>query len=541
MAWLGLAQASMILTIIGQCFWLTGLMYLARGIFAENRVALIGVAMVVAIPGGGLLEYGEQFLTPRLFAEAVTLWALGSMLRRRPVRALLLLGLSATIHPLMTLPGLAVLFVHEGAARRVWWLIGALGVILSLGLGLLGIQPFARLFATFDPEWFAVVKVRDYFCLATQWGIGEWLSWCEPVALSALLLVVADRGERRLLAAMLVVAFGGLGMTLVGDYSRNVLFVDIQQYRAVWLLAVVTYLLVVPLLPRMRASPRFQLTAALVPIAIGLLIVTRYMEGGYIVADPVMIFTATVAMWEFAQRKPLPAVVRVLALTIVGLVCVVALAVQYEYMVRLEVWSSMFWQKARGLGLCVAALVALVTVLIIPAERRLALIGPLFLFATGLTVAAVISWDQRTQWTKFVETTDDPPKSLSTLLSGSGTVYWEGDVRVPWFVLRRSSYFSCAQGTGALFFRGTAVDYQHRYDSFLRLGTMDFEQRLPCPSQVAPRSGTFDREELEFVCRNEPELDWLVLTRPVANSQATMWRSPAAFEIFQVDLGKTRV
>ena len=171
LAALGIAKAAMVLTIVGQVCWIAGLIYLARGLFQDGRTALLAVATAVALPGGVLLSYGEQFLTPRLIAEAITLWAFGSMLRGRPILALFLLGVSATVHPLMTLPGLAVLFFHEAAGRRIWWVLGAFAVIASLGLAAAGVQPFVRLFERFDPAWFDVVRVRDFFCLLTKWTI----------------------------------------------------------------------------------------------------------------------------------------------------------------------------------------------------------------------------------------------------------------------------------------------------------------------------------------------------------------------------------
>ena len=216
LAALGIAKAAMVLTIVGQVCWIAGLIYLARGLFQDGRTALLAVATAVALPGGVLLSYGEQFLTPRLIAEAITLWAFGSMLRGRPILALFLLGVSATVHPLMTLPELAVLFFHEAAGRRIWWVLGAFAVIASLGLAAAGVQPFVRLSERFDPAWFDVVRVRDFFCLLTKWTIVEWLQTCGMFTLGALALSLAEPLEKQFLLAVLAVAFGGLLVTLLG-------------------------------------------------------------------------------------------------------------------------------------------------------------------------------------------------------------------------------------------------------------------------------------------------------------------------------------
>ena len=117
-------------------------------------MALVAVTAAIVLPGNlDFLRPGEPILTPRLFAEAITLYAMGSMLRGRPVRALLLLCLSITIHPLMTLPGLAVLFLYEAIKRPALWVVGAFATIVVLVLAIFGIQPFSRLLVNFDPAW----------------------------------------------------------------------------------------------------------------------------------------------------------------------------------------------------------------------------------------------------------------------------------------------------------------------------------------------------------------------------------------------------
>ena len=213
----GVAESAMVLTVVGQCLWIGGLLFLAHSIFREGRTALIAVTMAVALPGGALFNYGEQFLTPRLFAEGITLLALGSMLRNRPVRALVLLGVSATVHPIMTLPGLAALCLYQAWAERVWRALTALAVLGLLGFAFADIEPFARVRESFDPEWFAIVRVRDFFCLLAQWTYFDWLKTANVFILAALGLSVAHPRQRRFLIVLLAVAVGGLAVTLIAS------------------------------------------------------------------------------------------------------------------------------------------------------------------------------------------------------------------------------------------------------------------------------------------------------------------------------------
>ena len=545
LAALGIAKAAMTLTIVGQSLWIGGLLYLARGIFRDSRTALVAVMMAVALPGGIMFSYGEQFLTPRLFAEAITLWALGAMLRRRSILAVLLLGFSATIHPIMTAPGFAVLFIHEAAGRRVWWALGALAVTALLGLAFWGVQPFARLLETFDPAWFDVVRVRDFFCLLTKWTLFDWLKACNIFILAGVALSVAEPHQRRFLVATLAVAVGGLVVTLLGDdLLHNVLIVDAQQYRATWLLAVVANLSVGALL--LRRGITSSLTGATLVLAAAMLIVATFMWVAtfnwavYIIVTPILAFAGLAFVWDQNRQRPIPACIRMLILTVVGVACGLVLLVLYLCIASIEVWPSWFWQTTRGLGLTVAALVAVTLHVSSSADKRRAVTDRLVLFATGLVAIAALCWDQRTPWTKFVETVDVVPSSLSSLLPEHRSIYWEGDVRVPWFVLKRPSYFSCAQGTGALFFRGTAITYQHRYDILERLRTLDFGQETTCPSGRDPESAPLNREEFASICANEPELGALVLTRPMPDVPGRAWVSPVKFEDISPAGGKLR-
>src|SRR5262249_25521104 len=74
---LGLSHASIALVLVGQALWLAGLIFLVRGLVRDPRQALLAVALAIALPGGygaqNSFAYGEPFVTPRLYAEALAL------------------------------------------------------------------------------------------------------------------------------------------------------------------------------------------------------------------------------------------------------------------------------------------------------------------------------------------------------------------------------------------------------------------------------------------------------------------------------------
>src|SRR5262249_11815763 len=102
---LGAAPAHLLLLLAGQLLWLAGLVILCRSVVRDPSQAMLAVALAVALPAGyggrlGLI-YGEPFLTPRLYAEAMTMMGLGLAIRRRIIWAGLTLAAAMAVHPLM--------------------------------------------------------------------------------------------------------------------------------------------------------------------------------------------------------------------------------------------------------------------------------------------------------------------------------------------------------------------------------------------------------------------------------------------------------
>jgi hypothetical protein len=148
----------------------------------------------------------------------------------------------------------------------------------------------------------------------------------------------------------------------------------------------------------------------------------------------------------------------------------------------------------------------------------------------GLLVVALWRWDARMPWTRFVESSAPPPMALTALLPPNASVYWEDSVETLWLRLRRPSYFSCDQGTGAVFYRDTATTYQHRADSFWPLRVGDFTQSSACASFDRAQKPQRNRAGLQKLCRREPGLDYVVLAAPLQGVQAREWKPPFRFQ-----------
>jgi len=473
----GTGSAGMGVAIAGQLLWLFGLWRLASSLVGR-RFVWLSLALVIAVQGlyAPYLGYGEAFATPRLFAEALTMLAL-SLLRTRPALTAALLALAACLHPLMALPGCVAVFVYLALGRPIYWILAPAGIGLVMFLGWAGIEPFANLYKTLDPAWLAVARLRSLQCFVTLWPADAWFQVLNGFAWGAIGLFAAQGRDRRFLAAVLAAGLGGLVCTFVGaDIAHNVLVVELQPWRAMWLVQVVVRIFI--------------------PVTLFSLLDRR-------IASPMAVAAALS----------------------VALVLVSSLT----RLVRLSHSAEFGWLSFALTAIALAAILARTE-----GMRGRLLTQLLCGLAVAATPVAAWAWDARTPWTKFLEAPEPPPPDLADLLPRGASVYWEGAAEMAWYRLARPSYFSCDQGTGVVFHRETAMAYRHRSDSFYPLRTVDFSQAKSCAAldnQTAPER---TRSGLQNLCRREPGLDKLVLIAPIDGVDPKIWKSPILFQDIHV-------
>jgi hypothetical protein len=411
----------------------------------------------------------------------------------------------------------------------------------ACGLGLCGVQPFSRLFQSFDPAWFAVVTKRDSFCFLTHWDAVEWMPVANDFALAVLGIVVARPEERRLIVTVFAVTSGALLVSFIGaDVLRNVLIADAQLWRACEFLGVIANLYVAPMLWRIRGRERlfFINPRALLLTSLGLLALSNFVMGICMMSGPIAVVAAIAVAWE-RQDRAMRSQARRLVLTLaVGVICGLTFVIVQLSLADLAIVPKAVWEAAGEI--CLTAAIAGAIAACVCRPRWLDWLnrhaGAAAGLAAGLLVLTASGWDRQKPWVHFIDTTSPPPASLVKLLPGSEPVYWEGDVDVPWFLLRTESYFSCAQGTGALFSRGTAMEFQARFESFQPLDTLDFGPAPFCPRPRLRQAPT--RAALAEVCDREPGLGGLVLVDDVADAPKKVWVSPVDYEYGKLSDGK---
>jgi hypothetical protein len=375
----------------------------------------------------------------------------------------------------MTLPGLAVAFVYLALRQPVWWAIAAVGAGCVAALGFWGVLPFANLFKTMDPAWFAVVKVHTIQCLITHWSPSNFAGALAALAWAVAALFMAGEQHRRFLTAILVVGVGGVVCALLGgDILHNVFVIEIQPWRSLWLLQLVSRIYIPLVLGAALARTRFGSFQTTTLLTLGLILLASV--------------TRLVRYANSAEFTPLSLALVVGALTVL--------------FVQLSPLKSRYRRMAN-----VATALGVV-----------------------LFLASLWQWDGRTAWTKFLESATPPPKELAALLPPKASVYWEDNIEMLWLKMRRASYFSCDQGTGVVFYRDIAMTYRHRSESFSSLNVSDFHLSEGCKGFGTPPKPQRDRAGLQKLCRREPGLDYVILASPLEGIQARIWKSPIRFE-----------
>jgi hypothetical protein len=191
-----------------------------------------------------------------------------------------------------------------------------------------------------------------------------------------------------------------------------------------------------------------------------------------------------------------------------------------------EVFGQAFAATALIL-LTLSAIWLLVTTLKSGAAWNPRLAGTLALVAVAACAIAVARWDQRTPWTRYVES-GAAARDLSGVIPDRASVYWDGGIEMMWLGLGRPSFFSCTQGVGVVFSRGTAMAYLNRRASLFPLKERDFEECVEPDDgrQLNPRPA-----DLANACAKEPDLDYVVLGRAFPGVASREWDAPVPLTV----------
>lgn len=524
---LGLPAAALLLYIVGSAFWLAAAGFLLAA-FLRGLPFWLGLVCLVLLPSDygplvGIFTLGEPFPTPRIYAEALSMAALACLVREQWRWSLPAFCLAFLLHPLMT-AGAAlagILYLAAGRQRTVVVALLLLGAaMLAAGIAA-GISPFDRLMLGMDSEWLALATRQVPMVTWDGWHAEHWLSRT-VVAFSLVLAAARLSGGRQARFLACLAGAGGIGLLaswLGTGWCHNLLLIQAQPWRALWLLQVAAAMALAWLL-----ASYWQRGGVVRVLLLALIVATLARNS---IGGALAVLAAPVLCWQLRSAAPLalPAstcrvlTALVLAIASVWLAEIVKLATQSGALApqliddtAARIWG---WTLLRSGVLALAGAALLLLLWRWTATRHLGryLLACLVALASLFGAAAWRIEPADYAYPLSAAAQREVQAVFLPRIPVKAVVYWENDVRASWFLLQRSSYVSSVQLAGAAFNRGTALEGARRLGRLQRLGVQDSireHDELTAKLRMAALPPP-SLDGLAYVC-SDPLLDFVVLT-----------------------------
>lgn len=539
----GLDAATRGLLLAGFALWIGAAAVLCLSLL-RGGAALLAIVLVCVLPARygsfDILAYGEPYLTPRLFAEAFSLFALAALLRGRLWLTAVLLGAAGLLHPLMTLPALGVAVFYLALQDRRWlWLVLA-GPVLAVGLAAAGLAPFDRLLQTFDAAWLAVIRFRTPYLFFDSWSYWNWANLAIDLLLTGLAAATLTGRARRLLLAMLATAALAYVLSaLAVDIAHNLLITQLQTWRAGWLLRAIAFLALAEILFELRRRREPQARRTLAIFALAALTLALEHQANLMAVCTLLIVLLAVPGYLALLRNRSLRFGRALDLVCLSLAAGLMLIVLATAVGHSIAWRGQMADSGLGVlmtnefvfhWIAIAAAAVLSWSLLYPGVSGRSQFAAA---ATGLALlAAVAGWDRRPDWDRALEEQNIDVTALRQSIAPNESVYWERGTAMVWFVLQRPNYFSPTQGSGIVFDRDAAMIFARRRQLLEPLGTDD--ARSPFTGSEVRNSAGRDvtAAAIAQVCSSGGAPDHLVLSAAVEGLPHDVWVAPVPAPTF---------
>ena len=243
---LGVEHAAQLLVFLSQAAFLTGGWLLARR-FMSALDATLGVALLIITPGeygfGPIFHFLENFVTPRLAAEALVIFAVLAAVRQRYRIAAGFVLAAVLLHPIMGAAGAAFVLVTFLVPARPKLMLALATAAFTATLGIVvAIAPLGRLT---DPQWMQAIMATSHYLFISTWPTDDWSRIAVPLAILTIGWRVGSTPQLRRICvgALVMVACGLLITGIFADLLHVWLFVTAQVWRWLWLADVLAFLL----------------------------------------------------------------------------------------------------------------------------------------------------------------------------------------------------------------------------------------------------------------------------------------------------------
>lgn len=520
---LGVEHAAALLLFVSQVTLLIGLWLLARR-FMSRLDAALGIAFVVALPSDygsrGVFHFMEDFMTPRMPAEALVIGAIVAASRQRYWIAGGCTVAAMLLHPIMGAAGAAFLVLTWVIPLRPKLTLSAATVSVAVVLGVvLAIAPLGRLS---DPEWMRAIETEVDYLFVSSWSLEDWSRASVPLAV----LVIGWRVGvtpmlRKVCAGALGMAASGIAITLLfADLLHVWLFISLQAWRWLWLADVLALVLAPAIIQdcwQRGDSGR---------VALIMLAVAWVFRG--LVDD----FLATAVALALAVAPPGWGRRRYWRLALMGACVLLAMGIgltlidRFTYDALGYLKRDLLFQEVHAAcsdGILPVAL-SILAWMALRRETALPALVP------TLVAAALSVWLVPHAWRNYTAVHYTP--ALAGLFAPwraqippQAEVLWPDTVLASWYLLDRPSYWSTQQVAGGLFSRQQALIMERRTAAIrtaLKNSNLLLPERgspretqgaeaMPLPSNVSH----MDLKAMTAMCA-DPDLQYVVMRTQLA-------------------------
>jgi hypothetical protein len=240
---LGLRLAFLLVYCVSLAVFLWGMQRLVLALCDNRLVASLALLFLATttITFAGLETFyvNESFVTPRLAANGLTLWALALLLEGRTASAFLLMVGALALHPLMACGGFLTCVAYWMSSRFTKWHAWILGALLLPGCALVCFEVIPdRFLGQMDAGWRDATRRANPYNFPSEWAGQDWLHLLIAVGIASAacggLLRRSDRG--RLILCVTGVGIAGLIVNVIAGQLPYALPLQGQGYRWLWLL-----------------------------------------------------------------------------------------------------------------------------------------------------------------------------------------------------------------------------------------------------------------------------------------------------------------
>lgn len=501
---IGIRDANLLGLAVSQILWWSGAWRLIRRLLPAPW-HWIAVLFVIGMPADYADKlaffYAEPYLTARVPAEGMCLWALSFAMERRLVPAFALSLASMTLHPLNGAVGFAAVLL-VAATRFPWWRLFT-GLLLVFALLQYG-TPAGFAVHPLDAAWRGTLEAEIDYLFPSLWTLFAWSKACWVIAVPFLLHADArtttlSRTPDHLWGRLALIGLSGMVCATLADIGgHDALWLQLQTWRVLWLLSVLQWPALIVLLRReweKRPALLWWLALCWLTLEVG---------GGIVALGIAVLLKAATLM----PRAGLAHVARfggdspserykagLVALSVPAVatwaICQIGYGLGYVRSHGVSSATDAIWLDVLLHSRFMAALVALLCGLLLLGGRKAATAFALIL--AGLLSYGAINFDQRSKPMKIMESRlDDPSRApFAAQVAPGRMVYWDGpwdELVYPWLLMRTASYFSPGQTSGIVFHRETTFEALRRAERIGDPGTDAASTDLTQIDRTAPQS-----------------------------------------------------